>query len=127
MVGTRTRSLNEQFIKSADEIKLMHSIIIALPARAHITHNYEYLSEFSSEVALKFFDATRYSFAEIARNPQIGRNYPSNNPLLNGLRKWYVKGFRKYLIFYRVQESAIEIVRVLQGVQDIERILNDEL
>ncbi|MDX2254652.1 MAG: type II toxin-antitoxin system RelE/ParE family toxin [Pseudanabaenaceae cyanobacterium bins.39] len=105
----------------------MHSIIIALPARADITHNYEYLSEFNSEVALKFFDATRYSFAEIARNPQIGRNYPSNNPRLNGLRKWYVKGFRKYLIFYRVQESAIEIVRVLQGVQDIERILNDEL
>ncbi len=30
------------------------------------------------------------------------------------------------LIFYRVQESAIEIVRVLQGVQDIERILDDE-
>ena len=49
----------------------MHSIIIALPARADITHNYEYLSEFNAEVALKFFDATRYSFAEIARNPQI--------------------------------------------------------
>lgn len=104
----------------------MHSIIIALPARADITQNYEYLSEFNSEVALKFFDVIRYSFAEVARNPQIGRNYPSNNPRLNGLRKWYVKGFRKYLIFYRVQESAIEIVRVLQDVQDIERILSDE-
>ena len=66
----------------------MHSIIIALPARADITHNYEYLSEFNAEVALKFFDATRYSFAEIARNPRIGRNYPVYNPRLNGLRKW---------------------------------------
>lgn len=105
----------------------MHSIIIALPARTDITHNYEYLSEFNAEVALKFFDATRYSFAEIARNPQIGQIYSINNPRLNGLRKWYVKGFKKYLIFYRVQESSIEIVRVLQGVQDIARILNDEL
>jgi toxin ParE1/3/4 len=86
----------------------MYSIIIALPARADITHNYEYLSAFNPDVALKFFDATRYSFAEIARNPQIGQIYSINNPRLNGLRRWYVKGFKKYLIFYRVQESSIE-------------------
>jgi toxin ParE1/3/4 len=104
----------------------MHTIIIALPARADINHNYDYLSKINPDSALKFFDSTRQSFAEIARNPEIGRIYPINNPRLKGLRKWQVRDFRKYLIFYRVQETSIEILRVLQGSQDINRILTDE-
>jgi len=39
------------------------------------------------------------------------------------LRKWR-KGFSRYLILYRIQENAIEIVRILHGTQDIDRILN---
>lgn len=104
----------------------MHSIIISLPARADITRNYEYLSAINPAIALKFFDATRYSFAEIARNPQIGSIYANDNPKLTDLRRWYVKGFRKYLIFYRVQETSIEIVRILQGAQNIDRIIADQ-
>lgn len=104
----------------------MHTIIISLPARADISHNYNYLRELNSDSALKFFDATRATFAEIARNPEIGRKYPVNNPRLQGLRKWQVSGFRKYLIFYRVQETSIEILRVLYGTQDLDRILNDQ-
>jgi toxin ParE1/3/4 len=104
----------------------MYSIIITGPARSDITRNYEYLAQFNPDVALRFFDATRYSFAEIAHNPEIGSVYPVKNPRLQGLRKWQVKDFRKYLIFYRVQETSIEILRVLQGNQDINRILTNK-
>jgi toxin ParE1/3/4 len=105
----------------------MHTIVIALPARADINRNYDYLSQINPDSALKFFDSTRQSFAEIARNPEIGHIYIINNPRLKGLRKWQVRGFRKYLIFYRVQETSVAILRVLQGNQDIKRILSDEL
>ena len=50
----------------------MHTIIISVPARADITRNYDYLCEINPDSALKFFDATRSTFAEIARNPEIG-------------------------------------------------------
>jgi toxin ParE1/3/4 len=104
----------------------MLSIIISIPARSDITKNYEYLSALNPSIALRFFDATRYSFAEIARNPEIGSLYKNNNPHLSDLRRWYVKGFKKYLIFYRIREESIEIVRLLQGAQNIERIFADE-
>jgi plasmid stabilization system protein ParE len=37
-----------------------------------------------------------------------------------------VKGFEKYLIFYRVFDNYIEIVRVLHSAQDIDSIMEDE-
>ncbi len=37
-----------------------------------------------------------------------------------------VKGFEKYLIFYRVFDNYIEIVRVLHSAQDIDSIMDDE-
>jgi toxin ParE1/3/4 len=104
----------------------MHTIIISLPARADINRNYDYLSQINPDSALNFFDSTRQSFAEIARDPEIGRIYLVNNPHLKDLRKWQVRDFRKYLIFYRVWETSIEILRVLQGNQDIDRILTNE-
>jgi toxin ParE1/3/4 len=104
----------------------MHTIIISLPARADISHNYNYLRELSPNSALRFFDATRTTFAEIARNPEIGRKYFVTNPRLQDLRKWQVSGFRKYLIFYRIEKTSVEILRILHGTQDLERILNEE-
>jgi toxin ParE1/3/4 len=66
------------------------------------------------------------AWQKIAHNPEIGSVYPVKNPRLKGLRKWQVKDFRKYLIFYRVQETSVEILRVLQGNQDINRILTNK-
>ncbi len=48
------------------------------------------------------------------------------NPKLWGIRLWFVKGFEKYLIFYRVFDNYIEIVRVLHSAQDIDSIMDDE-
>jgi toxin ParE1/3/4 len=37
---------------------------------------------------------------------------------LAGIRKWPVKGFENFLIFYRPRAKGISIVRVLHGSQD---------
>ncbi|MCG3199628.1 MAG: hypothetical protein GHCLOJNM_04152 [bacterium] len=42
---------------------------------------------------------------------------------MRDLRMFAIERFEKYLIFYRVTESAIEVVRVLHSAQDIEGIL----
>jgi toxin ParE1/3/4 len=39
------------------------------------------------------------------------------NPLLAGLRKWPVKDFESYLIFYLPRSDGVSIVRVLHGAR----------
>jgi len=58
--------------------------------------------------------------------PQMGTPRQFRNSRLIGLRMWRVPGFEKHLIFYRVTEGGIEVVRVLHGARDIQRILDDE-
>ena len=40
------------------------------------------------------------------------------NPQLVGLRKWQVKDFEKFLIFYLPRSDGVSIVRVLHSAQD---------
>jgi hypothetical protein len=39
------------------------------------------------------------------------------------VRQQAIKGFRRYLIFYRLIDSGVEILRVIHGARDIEDIL----
>ncbi|MBV9851333.1 MAG: type II toxin-antitoxin system RelE/ParE family toxin [Armatimonadetes bacterium] len=72
----------------------------------------------------RFLAATEATFRKLALMPGMGvvRNY--GNPELPGLRMWPVPKFAKYLIFYMATETRLEIVRVLHGARDIERIFN---
>ena len=49
------------------------------------------------------------------------------HPNLADIRQQSIKGFRKYLIFYRITESEIDILRVIHGARDIETILDEDL
>ncbi len=69
--------------------------------------------------------ASSYEIAQLVRMPAIGSPYPVAKPQ-QGLRKWPVKGFRRYLIFYFNKDDAIEVVRILHVTQDISSILEDE-
>ncbi len=39
---------------------------------------------------------------------------------------WFVQGFERHLIFYRVLDDEVEILRVLHAARDIEGIFDDE-
>ncbi|MBW4668019.1 MAG: hypothetical protein KME60_11480 [Cyanomargarita calcarea GSE-NOS-MK-12-04C] len=57
------------------------------------------------------------------RFPGMGTLYAVDNSSLQGLRKWAIKGFKKYLIFYLDQEDFITIVRILYTAQDMKKLL----
>jgi len=101
-------------------------ISISPQACLDIEQSVDYLNRENEEVALKFFDAVRQTFAQVARMSGIGAAYPLQNPRLQGLRKWMVKGFKKYLIFYLDREDTIEIVRVVHATRDLESVLEEE-
>jgi toxin ParE1/3/4 len=102
-------------------------IIVRPRASQDLDNHFAYMAENNFEAALQFFDSARSTIAQLARMPGIGNPYPVENPRLQGLRKWAVKGFRKYLIFYFEQDDAVEVVRILYATQDISSILDGEL
>jgi toxin ParE1/3/4 len=76
--------------------------------------------------AVRFVAAAREAFAVLARHPEMGRRYQTTHPQLQQLRVWRVKGFEKYLIFYRAGRASIFIERVLYGGREIERLLRGQ-
>jgi toxin ParE1/3/4 len=101
-------------------------IVIRPRADRDVTEQANYLALDSRDAALRFYAATDETFQQLANMPKLGSVRDYRNPRLMGLRMWPVKGFRKYLIFYRPITNGIEIIRVLRGEQDLGAILADE-
>jgi len=101
-------------------------IIIRPKASQDLDDHFAYIAENNLEAALRLFDSARTTIAQIAKMPGIGSPYPVENPRLQGLRKWAVKDFRRYLIFYFERDDAIEVVRILYATQDISSILDEK-
>jgi len=94
-------------------------------AKVDLIEIYGYLYQRASEqVAERFADAADSTFDAIARMPGIGSPCDFGNPELNGMRRWSVKGFPNYLIFYRSTDVQIEILRVLHGARNLTEIFS---
>jgi toxin ParE1/3/4 len=101
-------------------------IILRPKTSQDLDSHFAYIAENNVETALQFFDSARSTIAQLARMPGMGSPYPVENSRLQGLRKWAVKGFKQYLIFYFERDDAIEVVRILYAAQDINSILERE-
>ncbi|PSR16372.1 type II toxin-antitoxin system RelE/ParE family toxin [filamentous cyanobacterium CCP3] len=101
-------------------------IIIRPRASQDLDDHFTYIAQSNAEAALRFFDAARLTIAQIARTPRIGVVYPIQSDALQGLRKWPVKRFRQYMIFYLDLPKVVEVIRILYGSQDIDSILERE-
>jgi len=83
---------------------------------------FDYIAMDSEAVALRFLAAAEASFRVLAQNPTMGVACEFRGPRGKGLRRWRVKGFEHYLIFYRPFSDRIEIARVLHGARDLKRL-----
>ena len=81
----------------------------------------DYIARDSIDAALRFLDAADATFLDLLAFPGMGAVRDVKNDQLGELRSWAVRGFANYLIFYRVTNEGIEIVRVLHGARDIDR------
>jgi len=76
------------------------------------------------KAALRFYDCVWADFERLATMPGIGQRRRLRNPALKGLRSLPVTGYRNYLIFYLPLADGIEVVRVMHGARDVDRILD---
>ncbi len=92
-------------------------------ARRDLIEHFVFLGENASvNVARRFLQALHASFEGLSQMPELGAKRAFRNPRFFTVRMWPVKGFERYLIFYRPIDDGVEILRVLHGARDIERL-----
>jgi toxin ParE1/3/4 len=77
------------------------------------------LARRNQDSAIRFLEAAEQSFDRLAQMPAIGKKCQTQHPHLADLRQWRVKEFEDYLIFYRITEFRIEVLRVVHGARDL--------
>jgi toxin ParE1/3/4 len=102
-------------------------VLIRPAADRDLDEQAEYLAAHQSlEMALRFYRAAEQTFRLLASQPKIGKVTAYRSPFLAGMRMFPLKRFSKYLVFYRLLESGIEIIRVLHGARDIESLFEGQ-
>ncbi|BBD66128.1 plasmid stabilization system [Nostoc commune NIES-4072] len=86
-----------------------------------------YIAQDNLDVSDRFLTAAEATFKQLAKTPAIGKLCQFTHPNLAEIRQISIKGFQRYLIFYRITESAIDILRVIHGARDIELIFDEDL
>lgn len=76
------------------------------------------------ETAERFLDQLISSFEDLARMPRMGVLCGFRKPATRRLRRWLVKSFENWLIFYQARRDGVEIVHVMHGARDIESLLD---
>ena len=85
-----------------------------------------YLAETDEDVAQKFLDACDKTFVFLAENPFVGSLRNFKKAELSEVRMWRVKGFEKYLIFYKPLNYGIKILHVLHSATDYNRAFEND-
>lgn len=86
-----------------------------------------YIAEDNLDASDRFLAAAEETFKQLAKIPGMGLLIQLSNPNLAGIRQQAIKGFKNYLVFYRLTNSEVEILRVIHGARDILEILDEDL
>ncbi len=79
----------------------------------------------TADRASAFLTAAEFTFEQLRKTPHIGKVTQLVISQLGEIRQWRVKEFVNYLVFYRVQNDTVEVLRVLNGTRDLTDILSD--
>jgi toxin ParE1/3/4 len=90
----------------------MSRYVINVLASQDLNEIADYFAENNIEAGERFFQAFNRKCQQLVAFPNSGKSYESIRPGLRGL------SFEKYIIFYRILEDGIEILRVVSGRRD---------
>jgi len=97
---------------------MMKPVILSEAAETDLENIFDYtLKEFGLEQAFAYVSNFDSSFENISQNPEIGRERPEIREHLRSLAK------DKHIIFYRVLDEHIRIVRILHGSRDLPKFI----
>jgi toxin ParE1/3/4 len=79
----------------------------------------------TADRASAFLTAAEITFEQLRKTPQIGKVTQLVASQLGEIRQWRLKGFTDYLVFYKVQNDTVEILRIFNGTRDLADILSN--
>ena len=94
-------------------------------AKRDLLEHVLYLAEINPDLADRFIDASEMAFEKLAQMPLKGKPQSFQSPKLKDVRRWFIPGFDKYLVFYRPLKGGIELLRVLHGMQDVATVMDE--
>jgi len=97
-------------------------IIRLKAARQDIVDIGVYLMGENPQAAEHFLSSLEETLASLADMPGMGAVYRAQG---HELRRFRIRHFDNYLIFYRVFDDRLELVRIIHGSRDIPNLLAD--
>lgn len=90
----------------------MSRYVINILASQDLNEIADYFAENSLEAGERFFHAFNRKCQQLVAFPNSGKSYAAIRPELRGL------SLEGYIIFYRILDDGIEILRVVSGRRD---------
>jgi toxin ParE1/3/4 len=81
-----------------------------------------YESQADHELAERWENAVTAALLRILTAPRSGQLCRFNSKELDDVRRAFVKGFPKHLVFYRFHNMELFILRVVHGARDLESL-----
>jgi toxin ParE1/3/4 len=101
----------------------MLPVVILPAARLDLLEQAEYYdSEGGEDLGNRFIANCEAGFARLAVFPESGTRVRLKHPELKDCRFILAPGFEKILIFYKLSDNKVQVVRVLHGARDIESV-----
>jgi toxin ParE1/3/4 len=94
--------------------------VISVEASQDLDNILDYFLQRNIDAGERFIREFNKKCQNITKFPNIGRSYTSIDPTLRGIP------FDGYIIFYRVFEDRVIIVRVVNGYRDLESLFTDD-
>jgi toxin ParE1/3/4 len=94
-------------------------------AERDLAEQVDYIAAEHPPAARRYLLAVERAFERLLEMPEMGVQRAFKNKKLQGIRMWPVPGFGNFLIFYRVTQRSVQIVRILHGAQDVLRVLGE--
>jgi toxin ParE1/3/4 len=101
-------------------------LVILPQARDELYDQAEYISVENEDLSRRFLAAAHATFAALLATPGLGRSREFHAARLRGLRSWRIRGFENWLVFYRVADETVEVLRVLHGARDLDAAFDED-
>ena len=95
----------------------------ALPQKRDLVEHFVFLADHVGvDTGRRFRQAVRTTLHQLSQMPEMGSHGIFRNPRFESIRMWRVRGFDRYLIFYRPFRDGIEVHRIIHGARNIEEL-----
>jgi toxin ParE1/3/4 len=86
----------------------------------------EHIAADNIDAAIRFVSKVRAAYELLSQFPKAGQRRRGSIPRLGQIRSWPLGGhFANYLILYAERDYGVEILRVVHGAQDVDRLVDE--